>query len=357
MGTEEILKDEGINFFFVDSHMIRGGQPLGTYGTKFPQLAEMFARSSKYFSPPAEFRSEYEHYMLPNGVVCFARDPETTVKVWSGEVGYPGDPQYLEFHKQLYPGRHRYWRISENKSDLGQKETYDPYIAFERINDHAKDLVDVLKSTLANYKGLSDRTGTLVAMYDTELFGHWWWEGPEFLYQFARNLHADGNIEMLSASEVIEVDPPQHVITLPEGSWGEGGYHFIWLNEDNLWTWKKLYPIQRRMRKMAREYRDGPAKRIVQQAGRELLLAEASDWQFLISTFAAKDYAEIRFDDHVDRFTRLADIADRVHQGGAINPGEVEFLEDCELKDSPFQDLDVSIWAMDPVTGEIVAPA
>ena len=354
MGTEEILKDEGINYFFVDSHMIRGGHPLGTYGTKFPQLAEMFARSSKYFTPPAEYRSEYEHYMLPNGVVCFARDPETTVKVWSGEVGYPGDPQYLEFHKQLYPGRHRYWRISENKSDLGQKQTYDPFTAFERINDHAKDLVDVLKNTLAHYKGLADRTGTLVAMYDTELFGHWWWEGPEFLYQLAKNIHADGNIEMLSASEVIEVDPPQHVITLPEGSWGEGGYHYIWLNEDNLWTWKKLYPIQRRMRKMAREYRNGPALRVLQQAGRELLLAEASDWQFLISTFSARDYAEIRFDDHVDRFTRLAEIADRVHVGAALTEEEQEFLEDCELKDSPFQDLDVSIWALDPVTSELV---
>lgn len=343
-GTEEILKDNGIEFFFVDSHMIRGGQPLGTYATKFPQLAEMFARSSKYFTPPEEYRSEYEHYMLPNGVVCFARDPETTHKVWSGDVGYPGDPFYLEFHKQLYPGRHKYWRISEDKADLGQKKPYDPYQAFDKIQQHAEDLVNVLKGTLAHYRGLADRNGTIVAMYDTELFGHWWWEGPEFLYELYKRLHTDGEIEMVSGSDVLVQDPAQHLITLPEGSWGEGGYHYIWLNEENQWTWGRLYEIERKMRKMSTEWADGPAREIVQQAGREMLLAEASDWQFLISTFAAKDYAEIRFDDHVNRFNQLFGMAEKVHKGGALTATEEEFLRECQEKDAPFSDLDPSLW-------------
>src|SRR5471030_2841237 len=121
-GTDELLKEAGLDYFFVDSHMIRGGQPLGTYAANFPQLAEMFARSAKYFTPPEEFRSEYEHYLLASGMTVMARDPETTVKVWSGESGYPGDPHYLEFHKQLYPGGLRYWRISQDKADLGKKE-------------------------------------------------------------------------------------------------------------------------------------------------------------------------------------------------------------------------------------------
>jgi 1,4-alpha-glucan branching enzyme len=354
MGTEEILRDEGIEYFFVDSHMIRGGNPIGTYGQKFPQLAEMFARSSKYFTPPAEYRSEYEHYMLPNGVVCFARDPQTTVKVWSGEVGYPGDPAYLEFHKQLYPGRHKYWRISEDKADLGQKQPYDPFKAFESIQDHAADMVQVLKGTLAHYKGLADREGCIVAMYDTELFGHWWWEGPEFLYQLSRLLHQDGEVAMVSGGDVLDTDPAKHVITLPEGSWGEGGYHYIWLNEDNLWTWKKLYECERKVRQMAREWRSGPAREVITQAARELLLAEASDWQFLISTFAAKDYAEIRFEDHVQRCLRLAAMAQTVHLGGELNEEEQQFLKECQEKDAPFQDLDIEIWALNPATGELV---
>ena len=90
MGTDEIVAAEGLEYFFVDSHMIRGGQPLGTYAANFPQLAEMFARSSKYFTPPDDFRSEYEHYLLASGTTIFARDPETTVKVWSRRIGLSG---------------------------------------------------------------------------------------------------------------------------------------------------------------------------------------------------------------------------------------------------------------------------
>jgi len=344
LGTEEIVAQEGLEYFFVDSHMLKGGMPLGTYAMNFPQLAELFARSSRYFTPPEEFRSEYEHYMLPNGITVFARDPETTVKVWSGDVGYPGDPHYLEFHKQLYPGRLRYWRISENKSDLGQKQPYDPFGAFEKIQGHGEDLSATVKGTLAHYKGLAERTGTLVAMYDTELFGHWWWEGPEFLYELAKAMYYDGQLKMMSAGEVLDEDPPQHMITMPEGSWGEGGYHFIWLNEHNAWTWEKLYPVERKLRQMAREYDGGPAREIVIQAAREMLLAEASDWQFLISTFSAKDYAEVRFSDHIERFDRLAGMADRVHKGGEMTVAEAAFLADCQAKDAPFQDLDLSYW-------------
>jgi 1,4-alpha-glucan branching enzyme len=343
-GTEELVKAAGLDYFFVDSHMIRGGMPLGTYGANFPQLAEMFARSSKYFTPPEEFRSEYEHYALFNGVTVFARDPQTTVKVWSGESGYPGDEYYLEFHKQLYPGRLRYWRISQNKADLGQKAPYDPYQAFERIRGHADDLVRTLKSTLATYKGLADRMGTLVAMYDTELFGHWWWEGPEFLYEFYRALQADGSLEMVSGSDVLDAEPPRHAIALPEGSWGEGGYHFIWVNDENVWTYEKLYAAERKLRQMARDYDGGPAHEIVIQAAREVLLAESSDWQFLISTFSAKDYAEIRFQDHIERFGRLAALADKVHGGGTPNGEEAAFLLDCREKDAPFEKLDLALW-------------
>lgn len=350
MGTDEILKQEGIEYFFVDSHMIRGGQPLGTYAANFPQLAEMFARSSKYFSQPVEFRSEYEAYVLPTEVAVFSRDPQTTVKVWSGESGYPGDEHYLEFHKQLYPGRLRYWRVSQNKTDLGQKQPYDPWAAFENIQSHAEDMVNTLKSTLAHYRGLADHEGTLVSMYDTELFGHWWWEGPEFLYELARAIHRDGSLECVTGSDVLDRDPPQHMITLPEGSWGEGGYHYIWINDGNYWTWQKLYPIERRLRQMARSYAHGPAREIVIQAARELLLAESSDWQFLISTFSARDYAEVRFNDHVHRFEQLADLADRVHAGSAMTPDEIAFFDECRQKDSPFPELDLSLWSTEAQT-------
>ncbi len=343
--VEEFLAENGIEYFFVDSHMIRGGEPLGTYWQKFPQLAELFARTRGLFTPPSEFRSEYEHYALDRGTTVFSRDPESTVKVWSGDVGYPGDPFYLEFHKQLYPGRHRYWRISEEKADLGKKQPYDPWVAYDKIGSHARDFVQIVKGTLAHYRGLAGRDGCLVAMYDTELFGHWWWEGPEFLYEVALEMHRDGSVQMASGGDVVDSEPPRHKIHLPEGSWGEGGYHSVWLNEDNFWTWQKLYPVERRFRDMAATMADGPAREIVEQCAREMLLAEASDWQFLISTWAARDYAEARFEDHVERFDRLAEMADRVHKGGALTAEEEEFLRECQEKDACFPVIDLSHWA------------
>ena len=150
---------------------------------------------------------------------------------------------------------------------------------------------------------------------------------------------------MVSGSDVLDQEPARNMITpLPEGSWGEGGYHYIWINDNNVWTWEKLHVIERKLRKMVREYSDGPAHRIVVQAAREMLLAESSDWQFLISTFSARDYAEIRFSDHVDRFDQLASIADKVHAGGKLAGVDLEFLEECEAKDAPFQELDLNLW-------------
>jgi len=357
-GIESFLEENSIEYFFVDSHMIRGGQPLGTYAAQFPQLAELFARSSKFFNPPEEYRSEYEHYMLANGSACMARDPATTVKVWSGEHGYPGDAYYLEFHKQLYPGRLRYWRISEDKRDLGKKMPYDPWQAFERLAWHAEDLAQTLKGVLAQYRGQSDRNGTLVAMYDTELFGHWWWEGPEFLYELGLRLANEPEIECVSGGDLLDAEAPRGVIALPEGSWGEGGYHYVWLNDGNYWTWEKLYPAERKMRAMARNCANGPAREIVDQCARELLLAEASDWQFLISTYAARDYAEARFQDHIDRFSRLAAFAERVHTGGVLTEEETAFFNDCKLKDAAFQEINLSYWErLDRPLNERIAAA
>lgn len=344
-GVEQFLRENGIEYTFVDSHLIRGGEPLGTYWQSFPQLAEMFARSKKLFTPPDEFRSEYEHYLIKEDVTIFARDPKTTVKVWSGDVGYPGDPAYLEFHKQLYPGRLRYWRISENKADLGAKQPYDPWRAHELISAHAEDMKNLVKSTLAEYRGGSGRDGALIAMYDTELFGHWWWEGPEFLYETAVRMHNDPDIEMASAGDIVDKDPARHAISLPEGSWGEGGYHSVWLNEDNIWTWDKLYPAQKKFRWMCQTMAGGPANEIVEQAAREILLAEASDWQFLISTWAARDYAEARFEDHIERFEKLAEFAEKVHGGGELSGDETAFLKECQQKDAAFRSIDLSFWA------------
>jgi 1,4-alpha-glucan branching enzyme len=141
----------------------------------------------------------------------------------------------------------------------------------------------------------------------------------------------------------VDTEPSCGTITLPEGSWGEGGFHYVWLNRDNVWTWKRLYPAERRLASLAAKSPSGRAGEIALQAARELLLAEASDWQFLISTFAARDYAELRFADHIDRFERLADLAEAA-QVRPLSPEEEGFVRDCRQKDAPFPTLDLSLW-------------
>ncbi len=348
-GIDHFLASENIEYFFVDSHMIKGGAPLGTYGALFPGLQKLFKQGREKFTPPPELRSEYEHFVLPSGVSCFARDSHSTVRVWSSEAGYPGTPEYLEFHKKLFPGRLRYWRVSEEKGDLGLKKPYDPWNAFQKIYEQACDFVDALKLNLSEYKHQSGEVGTLVSMYDTELFGHWWWEGPEFLYEVARKMHSDASIECKTCSENIDQHPTTREISLPEGSWGEGGYHYIWLNEDNVWTWKELYPLQVKFKNIVYQLRDKNVdttlERILNQCGRELLLAESSDWQFLISTKSARDYAEVRFSDHVIRLKKLLDMITEFLDNQDVSVENLDYLSECEKKDSPFQELSYKMWS------------
>ncbi|MGE3126315.1 MAG: glycoside hydrolase family 57 protein [Fimbriimonadaceae bacterium] len=343
-GVDEVLAEHGIEYFFVDSHMIRGGVPLGTYWQSFPHLAELIERSKQLFVAPEEARSEYATYSLATGERVFVRDPVTTVKVWSGDAGYPGDEHYLEFHKQLYPGRLRYWRIGQNKQDLGSKPPYEPWQAYDRLYGHARDFVSLVRESLARYRGATGKDGTVVAMYDTELFGHWWAEGPEFLYETALEMARHDDLAMVSGGDVVDSVPDDGTIHLPEGSWGEGGHHSVWLNADNHWTWEKLYPAQRRMNSLS-NITVADAKPFVTQCARELLLAEASDWQFLISTWSARDYAEVRFQDHVNRFEQLAAIAERIAQGESPTAEDRRFLSECQQKDAPFPNLDPTIWS------------
>jgi 1,4-alpha-glucan branching enzyme len=180
-------------------------------------------------------------------------------------------------------------------------------------------------------------------MYDTELFGHWWWEGPEFLAQLVRKLHRDGEVECVSGGDLLDRGPEARTMRLPEGSWGESGHHSVWLNGENRWMWERLYPAERRMRHLAQTVQEG-GRRFATQAARELLLAEASDWPFLITAGTARDYAEDRFWGHMQRFDRFAAIAERLRGAERASAEEEAFLREWEARDAPFGDLDIEIW-------------
>ncbi|MCS7208689.1 MAG: DUF1957 domain-containing protein [Fimbriimonadales bacterium] len=346
-GVEQFLCEAGVHYFFVDTHMLRGGTPLGTYWDRFPALRQIYEQFAKHYRPESTERTPYRAYRVPapNPLAVFARDPATTLQVWSGEHGYPGDARYLEFHKMHYPSRLRYWRVSENKADLGAKSLYAPYDAFETVQSHADHFVSLLKQTLWAHLQATGTPGVMVSMYDTELFGHWWHEGPEWLYAVIRRLAADPEVEMLTASEYLERFPPQEAVFLPEGSWGEGGSHYIWLNEHTVWAWDALYRAEARFLALLRRHAERTElSPYLHQLARELLLAQASDWTFLITTGAARDYAEARLHDHLRRFEGIATLIECLADGAEPEPTLHRLYQESLQRDSVFQELSLALW-------------
>jgi 1,4-alpha-glucan branching enzyme len=357
-GLEEILSDEGIDYFIIDSHLLEGGKAIGAYLDRFGGLREMWERFATEYKETDvdEHRAPYQPYVVispggdarEKGASVFTRDPKTALVVWSGEHGYPGDGNYLDFHKKHFPGGNRYWKVTGPKVDMGEKEVYNPDIIPERIKENASHFSSLVRGTLSEYRDNSGRPGIITAPYDTELFGHWWFEGPTFIYHVLKELSADPDVELTTLSEYYKERPPEKAVSLPEGSWGEGGFHWIWFNDWTRWTWKHIYEVEGKIIELADNYADTDDPgfaRILNQMGRELLLMESSDWQFLISTWAARDYAEMRFSEHYNDYKKLLRIADLIIEGKVPSTGDWELVGDLEKKDTPFPDLDISLWS------------
>jgi len=342
-GLEEFLAEHSLRFFITDAHLVGGGPPLSPYRDYYPALRALVESTG----PSLEHdRTPYRPYLVASRggrgeAVAFVRDPRTTMQVWSRDAGYPGDEWYLEFHKTHFPGGLRYWRVTSPRTDLGAKEPYEPARAAERIAAHAGHFVQLLHGVLAAHRDRGRGAGIACSPYDTELFGHWWFEGPRWVREVYRRL-PDGGIEAVDCARALDRHPPGEAIALQEGSWGEGGDHRVWLNRETEWTWERLYAVEEEFWQAARETAHSPSapvRRVRAQAARELLLLQASDWQFLITTRAARDYAEARFAEHYANVTRLLRMLRRVAAGTPPEGAEEEFLQAREAQNFLFPDI------------------
>lgn len=342
-GVDEFLAENGIEFFFVEGALLHGGENLGVYADKFGPLKELYKQFAKE-TVKVKYKphTPYQAYKLDSGVAVLGRDNATGQQVWSGEHGYPGDEYYLEFHKKFVERDAqslglRYWRISQDKADIGAKCLYEPTQATDRARQHAEHFAPLVKDVL---RAQADPTSILCAIYDTELYGHWWFEGPQWLYHVLKQLAADPDISLATVSEHLDKYPAQTPIDLPEGSWGEGGFHYIWLNEETAWSWKLVYEAEREISALAREFGGNALVRpILQQAAREALLLMASDWQFVISTGGAKDYGAIRLQNHWDNFSALAALVRRAASGQELSVGDWKNVAECAARDAVFPDI------------------
>jgi 1,4-alpha-glucan branching enzyme len=355
-GVDEFLSENKIEYFIVDAHLLKGGHAIGAYADRFEALKSLFDNFSEQYQPRAvnEENTPHEVYLVASApgsetpVAVFARHERTSLQVWSGEHGYPGEGHYLDFHKKHFPGGLRLWRVTSSQADLAQKQPYEPARIAEISQSHADHFVALVKESLRDYKAAAGHAGVVCAPYDTELFGHWWFEGPNWLYRVLKGLWQDPEVDLTTGGRYLDEHPPTTVVSLPEGSWGEGGFHSVWLNADTNWTWREIYPCEQTMTRLAQEYSDttNPKLReILEQCARELLLMESSDWQFLITTVAARDYAELRCAEHINTFQRLAAMADKVGAGDFLTEGEREYLTAAQERDRVFAGVPVELWA------------
>ena len=347
-GVEELLARYGLRFFVADHHLVAGGTPLSPYRGRFPALGAMVGEPAPVVSPGG--RSPYRTYRIASRdgagtAVAFVRDPKSTFQVWSRAAGYPGDFAYLEFHKTHYPGGIRYWRVTDLTRDLGTKAVYDPEQAEARVLAHARHFVSLVSATLAEVDD-SRRPAVLCAPYDAELFGHWWFEGPAWLSRVTEGLR-DVGITPMTLSEALEAAPPQEVVSLGEGSWGEGGDHRVWLNRETAWVWERITSAEQSLADLLGKIGRGApplVQRVAAQACRELLLLQASDWPFLITTWSARDYAERRVNEHFTAFNRLVEMGRLVLSEGALSREDERTLGELERTGFCFPDLDPG-WA------------
>ncbi len=355
-GLDPCLVDQGITYSFLEQHGILHADPRPSRGLSAPLVT-------------------------PGGLVCFGRDPSSSREVWSAETGYPGDPAYREFHRDaawdlpierirdlLPDGRRRSLGIKHHRVTgrvaLGSKQLYGREVALLRVGAHADDFVSKRVAQLREAAVGSDRPPLIVSPYDAELFGHWWFEGPEFLEAVLRRAHIDSDIELLTPREYLERHDECEVAQPPLSTWGARGYVDVWLSPENDWIYPRIEAVTRRLvaavsrlgfATQTREATETPgselasnrsgidpgagglARRALEQAGRELLLAQASDWAFIIKMGTMVEYARRRVEEHIDRCDELLVAA----EAGTI--GEAR-LGEIEARDNLFPEIDLSVW-------------
>jgi len=322
---EKWLHDLGLEYFFTESFVIQGGQTaelrrvFGPYGT-----IEYIPTPSR----PETGLDCFEAYWLKEyPVAVMGRHEQAGYQVWSADNGYPGDGNYREFHKKDDRSGLHYWKLTSKTTDLGAKQLYNPETAMIRMRENSDHYVGQVQQILTDHFKATGQPGLVLVSFDTELFGHWWFEGIGWIKEVIRKLRTYTAITMRTASEHLKEFPPQKTIEIPESSWGSGGHWQVWLNNETEWMWPIIHECEHTMEDLAQQpHKNGLIERAVKQAARELVLLESSDWPFLVTTGQAKQYAIERFNAHVDRFRELVGMV----RSGKVDEAKLAAIEDID---------------------------
>ena len=320
---EEFLAPLGLTCFFAETHAVEGGCPVGKAAGDVA-IGPYGAIKRRYVIPIVGEREAggttfAAYYVVGSAagltdppVAVMGRNNRTGLQVWSGDLGYPGDADYREFHRKDDRTGLQYWRVTGPKVGLGDKDYYHPDWAEQKVAEHARHFVGLVERLAEAHHTESGTYGIIASNYDTELFGHWWFEGIDWIKQVLRGLAESELVDLTTASEYLVQHEPEQVLALPESSWGVGGTHWTWDNPDTHWMWEPIHEAELRMERLVALYPDleEATLTVLNQAARELLLLESSDWPFLVTTGQAKQYATERFRGHLVRFQQLARMAE-----------------------------------------------
>ncbi|MBZ5618446.1 MAG: glycogen synthase GlgA [Acidobacteriia bacterium] len=317
-GVDAILRQHGIRHTIVETHGVTRADHRPRFGV-------------------------YAPIVCPSHVAVFGRDPDSSRQVWSSEVGYPGDFDYREFYRDIghdlpmdYIGPYihrdgirldtgiKYYRITGKDS---HKEPYVPEWAEQKAATHAQHFLAERIKQVRNLRSAMDRRPVVVAPYDAELFGHWWFEGPRWLDYLIRGIALDqSTIRLATLSEYLSEYPVNQFATPAMSSWGHDGFSEVWLNGENDWIYRHLHRAAEWMEQLsaAHSQATGLTLRALNQAARELLLAQSSDWAFMINSGTMREYATQRTKTHLIRLHQLG----QQIESAAIDQAALQNLEE-----------------------------
>lgn len=338
-GIEKWLYELGLQYFFTESFVIEGGQTV--------ELRRVFGPyGSVEYIPvpprPATGLNTFEAYWLKEyPVAVLGRHEKAGYQVWSADHGYPGDGNYREFHKKDDVSGLHFWKLTSKTTDLGEKQLYSPEAAAHRVRENSDHYVGFLQEQLTDHLKKTGKPGLVMVSFDTELFGHWWFEGVSWIKDVIKKLRTYTAVTMRTASEFLEFQPPTQAIEIPQSSWGSGGHWQVWLNNETEWMWPLIHDAEVAMEDIAEANNnksDALTQRALKQAARELVLLQSSDWPFLVTTGQAKQYAVERFNQHVERFKNLVEML----RFNKLDEAKIAEYEDV---DNPFPTISASDFA------------
>ena len=330
--SDKYLKEFGIEYIITESHGILYANPIPLYGT-------------------------YSPIVSPEGVIAFGRDMESSRQVWSSINGYPGDYNYREFYRDIgYDAPYDYIKpyIANNGARVHtgikyhritgkseEKDIYDLQWAKDSAESQASHFINSRKEQIKLASSYMDKPPIILCPYDAELYGHWWYEGPYWLYVLFKKIYYDQkDFKLITPGEYIDKYPEIQVCSPCRSSWGANGYSEVWLNQTNDYAHRHLHEAGNKMVELAGLFENETDKikiRALNQAARELLLAQSSDWLFIITNGTMVDYAKKRIKDHIGRFTKL-------YEQIKNNTIDKDFLSDIEKKDCIFPEIDFRIY-------------